>query len=209
MRENKPSFFHKEKLKKTYIKGKLNPSTMSASIQVILEDDFIEPGAPVAVAKKIPKPGVAPSVTPMKLPKPGIAPVAPKKLPKPGVAARHSYSPHEVKEMDDNKLCAEFVRLTGHTHLSCTHCRTRPIELYWVNSIRKRAMKMGLSAEMKIPKTCDAQQFTNELCNPINNPAYQKIYQGVSHETKKSIVQSRQEQLNGISIAARPYRHIV
>jgi hypothetical protein len=173
-----------------------------------ISEEVIEPGAPV-VAKKIPKPGVAPSVTPMKLPKPGVAPVAPKKLPKPGVAPRHSYSPHEVKEMDDTRLCAEFARLTGHTHLSCTHCRTRPIELYWVNSIRKRAMKMGLSAEMKIPKTCDAQQFTNELCNPINNPAYQKIYQGVSHETKKSIVQSRQEQLNGISIAARPYRHIV
>jgi len=180
---------------------------MSASIQVILEDDFIEPGAPVVA--KIPKPDVAPSVTPMKLPKPGIAPVAPKKLPKPGVAPRHSYSPHEVKEMDDTRLCAEFARLTGHTHLSCTHCRTRPIELYWVNSIRKRAMKMGLSAEMKIPKTCDAQQFTNELCNPINNPAYQKIYQGVSHETKKSIVLSRQAQLISISIAARPYRHIV
>jgi hypothetical protein len=177
---------------------------MSASIQVILEDDFIEPGAPVVA--KIPKPGVAPSVTPMKLPKPCIAA---KKLPKPGVAPRHSYSPHEVKEMDDTRLCAEFARLTGHTHLSCTHCRTRCIELYWVNSIRKRAMKLGLSAEMKIPKTCDAQQFTNELCNPINNPAYQKIYQGVSHETKKSIVLSRQEQLNGISIAARPYRHII
>jgi hypothetical protein len=182
---------------------------MSARIQVILEDDFIEPGAPVAVAK-IPKPGVAPSVTPMKLPKPGVAPsVAPMKLPKPGVAPRHFYSPCEVNKMDDNRLCAEFVRLTGHTHLSCTHCSTRPIELYWVHSIRKRAMKMGLSAEMKIPKTCDEQQSRNELCNPINNPAYSKIYQGVSHETKKSIIQSRQELLIGISIAARPYRHIV
>lgn len=194
MRDIEPSFFHK-KLKKIYIKGKLNPSTMSASIQDIPEE-VIEPGAPVAVAKKLPKPGVAPSVTPMKLPKPGVAP-------------RQCYSPHEVKEMDDNQLCAEFVRLTGHTHLSCTHCRTRPIELCWVSSIRKRAMKAGLSAEMKIPKTCNEQQSRNELCNPINNPAYQKIYQGVSHETKKSIVLSRKEQLNNISIAARPYRHII
>jgi hypothetical protein len=172
---------------------------MSANIQVIPEDDFIEPGAPLPVAvapKKLPKPGIAPSVTP-------------KKLPKPGVAARHSYSPHEVKEMDNDQLCAEFVRLTGHTHLSCTHCRNRSINPYWVNSIRKRAMKMGLSAEMKIPKTCDEQQSRNELCNPINNPAYSKIYRGVTDEEKESIIQSRREQLVGISIASRPYRHII
>ena len=160
-----------------------------------ISEEVIEPGAPVA-AKKIPKPGVAPSVTPKKLPKPGVAP-------------RYSYSPHEVKEMDDTRLCAEFVRLTGHTHLLCSCCRKRSIETHWIHSIRKRAMKMGLSAEMKIPKTCDAQQFRNELCNPINNPAYSKIYRGVTDEEKESIIQSRQEQLVGISIAARPYRHIV
>jgi hypothetical protein len=157
-----------------------------------ISEELIEPGAPPAAPKKLPKPGIAA-----------------KKLPKPGVAPRHSYSPHEVKEMDDTRLCAEFVRLTGHTHLVCSCCRKRSIETHWIHSIRKRAMKMGLSAEMKIPKTCDAQQFRNELCNPINNPAYSKIYRGVTDEEKESIIQSRQEQLNGISIAARPYRHIV
>jgi hypothetical protein len=157
-----------------------------------ISEELIEPGAPPAAPKKLPKPGIAA-----------------KKLPKPGVAPRHSYSPHEVKEMDDIRLCAEFMRLTGHTHLVCSCCRKRSIETHWIHSIRKRAMKMGLSAEMKIPKTCDAQQFRNELCNPINNPAYSKIYRGVTDEEKESIIQSRQEQLNGISIAARPYRHIV
>jgi len=161
-----------------------------------ISEEVIEPGAPPAAPKKLPKPGVAPSVTPKKLPKPGVAP-------------RHSYSPDEVKEMDDNRLCAEFVRLTGHTHLVCSCCRKRSIDTHWIHSIRKRAMKKGLSAEMKIPKTCDAQQFRNELCNPINNPVYSKIYRGVTPEEKESIIQSRQEQLVNISIAARPYRHIV
>ena len=156
-----------------------------------IPEEVIEPGAPLA---------------PKKLPKPGVAP---KKLLKPGVAPRHHYSPNEVKEMDDNRLCAEFVRLTCHTHLVCSCCRKRSIDPYWINSIRKRAMKKGLSAEMSIPKTCDAQQFRNQLCNPINNPAYSKIYRGVSEEEKESIIQSRQEQLVGISIATRPYRHII
>lgn len=185
-----------------------------------IPEEVIEPGAPPAAPKKLPKPGVAPKKVPVSaLPlwlaqslaaedmkeQPAVTP----KLKRPGVAPRHSYSPNEVKEMDDNRLCVEFVRLTGHTHLVCSCCRKRSIDTHWIHSIRKRAMKKGLSGEMPIPKTCDAQQFRNQLCNPINNPAYSKIYRGVTDEEKESIIQSRQEQLVGISIATRPYRHIV
>ena len=88
-----------------------------------------------------------------------------------------SYAPNEIAMMNDYTLCAEFIRLTGRQTLSCSHCKgERPILTNWMASIRKRCMKKeGLSATMKLPKTCDEQQARNMVCNPVNNPAYSKL----------------------------------
>jgi hypothetical protein len=143
-----------------------------------------------------------------KLVRPRIAPKTPKASLRPCIAPKMYYTPEQVEKMDDHKLCAEFVRLTGYIQLSCTHCKgERSVDRFWMESIRKRAMKKGLSAEMTLPKTCDAMQTRNELCNPINNPAYSKLRSGITEEEREEVIQARQSQLESISMHSRPYRH--
>ena len=118
---------------------------------------------------------------------------------RPRVAPKTHYTPEQVAQLEDDKLCAAFIRLTGCTHLSCRHCKgERPVDRFWMKSIRKRAMKKGLSAEMILPKTCDTMQSRNELCNPINNPAYTKLRSGLTAEEQEAIMQIRKEQIESL-----------
>jgi len=73
-----------------------------------------------------------------------------------------------------------------------------------MESIRKRAMKKGLSAEMTLPKTCDTMQTRNEICNPINNPVYSKLRSGITKEEREEVIQDRHSQLESISMHPRP-----
>lgn len=101
------------------------------------------------------------------------------------VEEKDNYSPSEIKEMDNYELCSEFIRITGCYELSCNHCK-KPTSLdNWINSIRKRCEKKGLSKDIKVPKTCDKQQAVNSICNPINNKVYPVLRSNKTSETKK------------------------
>ena len=128
------------------------------------------------------------------------------------------YSPEEVQQMDDYKLCREFIRATGLTTLSCKHCgrdvndrekgRERNIYPHFMNAIRRRAEKVGLSRDMKLPKTCDGMMKRNDVCNPVNNPAYYIIHHVAADSSEiADAIERRQEGLQAIGIATRPRRY--
>jgi hypothetical protein len=126
-------------------------------------------------------------------------------------ALPNSYSSDDVIAMSDEELAHHFTRITGVTHLCCAHCspREKPIYPYWVNSIRKRCIKMkGLTSEIKLPKTCDDQQKRNAISNPINNPAYAMLRSEPDTKTKNRVIKLRTEGLKKIGIATKPYRYV-
>jgi|LauGreDrversion4_2_1035121.scaffolds.fasta_scaffold02916_15 hypothetical protein len=83
------------------------------------------------------------------------------------------YYPHEIETLTDEQLLSEFKRITGYSHLYCSHChKTTYIEERWLYSIRKRCTKHGLSIDMWIPSSCDRQIKQNEKSNKANNVAY-------------------------------------
>ena len=128
-----------------------------------------------------------------------------------------SYTSEQVKMMDDYELLANFMRITGCTELSCTHCvkgkgGNKSLITHWMKSIRARYSKKwkgidGLCKEKELPKTCDEQQSRNHVSNPVNNPAYSKLRSVRTSEVeKKDIITSRKEMLEVIGIRTRPYR---
>ena len=128
------------------------------------------------------------------------------------------HSPEEVRQMDDYELCREFIRATGLTTLSCKHCGRdvndrekgvqRHIYPHFMNAIRRRAEKEGLSRDMKLPKTCDSMMKRNDVCNPVNNPAYYIIHHASSDSSEiADAIEKRQEGLQAIGIATRPHRY--
>lgn len=151
-------------------------------------------------------------------PRVSAAAVLAKRINKPPVAKPVIYSPEEVQQMDDYKLCREFIRVTGLTTLSCKHCgrdadnqekgQEKNIYSHFMNAIRRRAEKKGLHRDMKLPKTCDKVLKRNDVCNPINNPAYYVI-RHVSSDSSDIVnaINMRQEGLQAIGIATRPYRY--
>jgi hypothetical protein len=133
-----------------------------------------------------------------------------KRVKKPA-ALPNSYSSDDVIAMSDEELAHHFTRITGVTHLCCAHCspREKPIYPYWVNSIRKRCIKMkGLTSEIKLPKTCDDQQKRNVISNPINNPAYAMLRSEPDTKTKNRVIKLRTEGLKKIGIETKPYRYV-
>jgi len=121
------------------------------------------------------------------------------------------YRPEEINNMDNTTLAQEFIRLTGHKTLYCKHCKgEKPIEVFWINSIRKRCMKKGLSKDMELPKTCDKQQAKNTKCNVINNPIYQKLRnQTITKKEQDSLIQQRIKKMRKIGIEPNPHKYIL
>ena len=169
-----------------------------------------------------PKISLSPSVMPeekkvIKKPKIAAAVLAARVV-KPPIAKPIVHSPEEVQKMDDYELCREFIRATGLTALSCKHCgrdandrekgREQNIYPHFMNAIRRRAEKEGLYRDMKLPKTCDGMMKRNDVCNPVNNPAYYIIHH-VSADSAEiaDAIEKRQEGLQAIGIATRPRRY--
>jgi hypothetical protein len=117
-----------------------------------------------------------------------------------------------VAAMNDHQLIAEFIRLFGKMALPCTHCNGETHVINWVHSIRKRAMRNGLTTDMKLPKTCDDQQARNMISNPVNNPAYYRLRDTArlcpQDNAFALLVQQRKDGLAAVGIAAKPYKYI-
>ena len=121
-----------------------------------------------------------------------------------------------VVAMNDHQLIAEFIRLFNKKELPCTHCNGETHITNWVHSIRKRAMRNGLTASMKIPKTCDEQQARNMISNPVNNPVYARLrpiydaapYNGICPVCVVECVQQRKDGLAAVGITAKPYKYV-
>jgi hypothetical protein len=125
------------------------------------------------------------------------------------IIEQDSYTPIEISNMDDYVLTREFIRITGHNKLSCTHCK-RPKSLeFWIHSIRKRCMKSkGLCATMTIPKTCDERQALNSIANPVNNIAYPLLRSdNVSQRVKELVKDKRSELFGKIGKVTHPHKY--
>ena len=58
---------------------------------------------------------------------------------------------------------------------------------------------------MKLPKTCDNMMKRNDVCNPVNNPAYYIIHHVAADSSEiADAIEKRQEGLQAIGIATRP-----
>jgi len=128
----------------------------------------------------------------------------------PVVEEKAFYSSKEVAEMDPVDVLEKFIMMTGILSLGCKHCGgTYRKETYvwdkWINSIYNRALKSGLSASMKPPKSCDSQLASNTKNNSVNNAAYQIIRSNkYDIETKKTVIKLRQELLQEMGVSTRP-----
>lgn len=119
-----------------------------------------------------------------------------------------SYTKEEVATMNPLTVLAEFIRITGKNTLPCKHCakKEKNVLTDWSDSIYVRALKVGLSVDMKLPKTCDRMQARNRICNPINNPVYYFIRnEKCEMEDKIEALHLRQELLENIT--SRPYQY--
>jgi hypothetical protein len=106
---------------------------------------------------------------------------------------KFSYTPEEVREMNDCELSINFNRIVGQNQLHCKHCHRQKSLEYWIHSIRKRCMKKdGLCATMTVPKTCDHQQAVNSICNPVNNRVYPTLRNpNASERTKQLFMEAK------------------
>ena len=106
---------------------------------------------------------------------------------------KFSYTPEEVREMNDCELSINFNRIVGQNQLHCKHCHRQKSLEYWIHSIRKRCMKKdGLCATMTVPKTCDHQQAVNSICNPVNNRVYPTMRNpNASERTKQLFMEAK------------------
>ena len=121
------------------------------------------------------------------------------------------YTKEQVAAMDRFTILAEFIRITGKDTLPCKHCakKEKSVLTDWTHSIYVRALKVGLSATMKLPKTCDTMQARNRVCNPVNNPVYSLVHsKDCEIEDKAEALRLRQELLESIHLKTRPYRYI-
>jgi CRISPR/Cas system-associated endoribonuclease Cas2 len=125
------------------------------------------------------------------------------------IEEKELYSPEEISNMDDYTLASEFTRITGHSKLYCNHCKKEKSIDYWIHSIRKRCMKnVGLCNSTIIPKTCDKQQATNSICNPINNKVYPIVRNPkYSDKKKKQVIEAKKELFEKIGKDINPYKY--
>jgi len=125
---------------------------------------------------------------------------------RPQVQIKSCYSAEEISLLSDARLLKCFIAIKGVTELYCSHCRRyTPIETQRMYSIRKRSTKHGLYPDTAIPKTCDVQLKRNEICNPINNIAYNTVRRAnVSDEIKRGLFHWRMAHMEEIGIQTRP-----
>jgi len=135
-------------------------------------------------------------------------------------AAKELAEKHEriaaVAAMNDHQLIAEFIRIFNKKELHCAHCKGSTHITNWVHSIRKRAMRNGLTPDMKLPKTCDDQQARNMISNPVNNPVYAQLRPLYAAAPEKGIcpvcviecIQQRKDGLAAVGIIAKPYKYV-
>jgi hypothetical protein len=116
-----------------------------------------------------------------------------------------SYHPHEIETLTDEQLLSEFKRITGYSHLYCSHCRKSTyIEERWSYSIRKRCTKHGLSIDMWIPSSCDRQLKQNEKSNKANNTAYSLLKKhSFPPEVVERIKLARRQALHEVGIITK------
>jgi hypothetical protein len=125
------------------------------------------------------------------------------------------YSSKEVAEMDPLDVLEKFIIMTGITSLGCKHCgstyrKESHVWDNWINSIYTRALKYGLSAAMKLPQSCDKQLASNTKNNRVNNAAYRIIRSDkYDNETKKKVIEIRQELLQEMGVSTRPHYYKV
>jgi hypothetical protein len=126
------------------------------------------------------------------------------------IEEKTSYSSQEVAEMDPLDVLEKFILMTGVTSLGCKHCgstyrKETPVWDNWINSIYTRALKYGLSADMKLPQSCDKQLASNTKSNGVNNTAYRIIRSSkYDNDTKKKAIELRQELLQEMGVSTRP-----
>ena len=123
-----------------------------------------------------------------------------------------SYTADQCHSMDKDTLLKEWIRITGHTTLGCRHCggnkhnpKHKPVEEYWMNVIHHHTSKYGLYADMRVPKTCDAQTNNNNKKNPFSNPYYTFLRTCPQFTKSDWIVfeQTHREQLTTIGVNKR------
>jgi RNA polymerase-binding transcription factor DksA len=137
-----------------------------------------------------------------------------RKLMKFAVGGKSSYTPQEVRQMDDFTLTREFMRITGYDKLNCKHCKHPTYLENWIVSIRKRCLKKdGLSVKTKIPKTCDQQQAVNTMRNPVNNKVYPIMRASTlyweDYTTKAAAMNRKAILFNEIGLQIKPYKYKV
>lgn len=133
---------------------------------------------------------------------------ADKSAPPTTMSAPSSYSPTEVAAMTDATLIAEFSRLTGCEGLICLHCTpkkpaARPLESFTLGIRAVASKKTGLTADIKLPKTCNNQKKANDARNPIENPFRQLIKKATDDEERAKL----KEELKAAVAAAGLNQH--
>jgi hypothetical protein len=125
------------------------------------------------------------------------------------IPVEDNYDTGDIKCMTDYALAAEWIRITGHEELYCSHCKkSKPIVPSWINSIRNRCEKKGLYANIDVPKTCDQQQTVNKLCNPVNNLVYYSIRnKKLTDEETEAVIKLREKHLKKIGVEIKPYKY--
>jgi hypothetical protein len=99
-----------------------------------------------------------------------------------------TYTKEEIAIMTDAEVLKAFTQVTGNETIACTHCHKTdcPLEKFAI-AIRRRCEKNGLSAEMKLPKTCDNQLLRNDKRNKLANKFYYRIKKAETEEEKEQI----------------------
>lgn len=130
------------------------------------------------------------------------------------IILKKSYSPREVSELIRNNdyytLLSEFIRITGCSELSCSHCKNRQKKIHvgWVEAIKRKCLKLGISEDMKLPKTCDEQLKANDISNSINNVCYPMMRQLRELGGPTTNIQTiRSRAFEKIGRKTRPYRY--
>jgi hypothetical protein len=114
----------------------------------------------------------------------------------------------EVVGLSDTELMCAFTRITGITHLYCSHCkRDTAVDENWSYVIRKRCEKKGLTHDMKIPKTCDTMTVRNDICNPINNKFYPKMRIASTSKDVAMLSALRASEIGHLGLDSKPYKY--
>jgi hypothetical protein len=126
----------------------------------------------------------------------------------PSYMTQSHFTAAEVADLTDVALLSAFVRITGHKHLYCAHCRKDTlVEDNWSEVIRKRCEKKGLHSDLPLPKTCDVMSARNDMCNPVNNRYYPKLRTSVKRKDVTVLSAMRASEIEELGLDSRPYKY--